>query len=274
MTPNFDLVARPYRWMEYLTFGPCLHRCRTHFLARSAESRHALVLGDGDGRFLAQLLVANPQLHAETVDLSPKMLRLLAHRAHAAHPTSAARLRTHAADARNFIPARQYDLVVTHFFLDCLTQPELEALIARIVPHLEPNARWVVSDFQIPPGPLRLPARFLVRALYFAFRLLTGLRTKQLPDYAAALTTAGFTLADSHVSLRGLLLTQLWEYTPAMQLPPQRPGTPHVPDPVPDPEPAGPSLPEPDPGVFHPDPARPPAAEQAAPPTHSVAGLQ
>jgi hypothetical protein len=37
-------------------------------------------------------------------------------------------------------------------------------------------------------------------------------------------------------------------------LPAQRPKAAAVPDPLPDPEPASPSLPEPDPGVFHPEP--------------------
>jgi hypothetical protein len=37
-------------------------------------------------------------------------------------------------------------------------------------------------------------------------------------------------------------------------LPPQKPKIPDVLDPVPDPEPASPSLPEPDPGVFHHEP--------------------
>jgi hypothetical protein len=39
-------------------------------------------------------------------------------------------------------------------------------------------------------------------------------------------------------------------------LPPQKPKIATIPDPVPDPEPASPSLPEPDPGVYHHDPAR------------------
>lgn len=42
-----------------------------------------------------------------------------------------------------------------------------------------------------------------------------------------------------------------------MLLPLQRSRTVQVEDPVPDPEPASPSLPEPDPGVFHPEPATP-----------------
>jgi hypothetical protein len=39
-----------------------------------------------------------------------------------------------------------------------------------------------------------------------------------------------------------------------MQLPPQRLKVPEIADPVPDPEPASPSLPGPDPGVFHHEP--------------------
>jgi SAM-dependent methyltransferase len=250
---NFDPIARPYRWLEYLTFGPALQRCRTHFLLQLTPCRSALVLGDGDGRFLATLLAANPALQADAVDTSRSMLHLLTQRA----ANFAPRLTTHHTSALAFAPTRTYDLVATHFFLDCLTQPDIETLCARILPHLQPGARWVVSDFRIPTGPMRRPASVLVRALYLAFRVLTGLRTTRLPDHAAALTAAGFTRTAQQLSLAGLLITEIWEYTPAMQLPPQRPKTPTVPDPVPDPEPASPSLPEPDPGVFHREPPPP-----------------
>ncbi|MGA1983852.1 MAG: class I SAM-dependent methyltransferase [Acidobacteriaceae bacterium] len=211
--PDFDLIARPYRWLEYLSFGPALARCRNHFLPQLADRRAALVLGDGDGRFLARLLAANPRLHADAVDLSPAMLGLLTRRAPATH--TAARLRTHHADALTFTPVGPYDLIVTHFFLDCLAQSELDTLCTRIAPCLAPNALWLVSDFRIPPGPFSLPARALVRSLYFAFRALTGLRTTRLPDHAAALRPAGFTRIAQHLSLAGVLTTELWAYTAA-----------------------------------------------------------
>lgn len=261
---NFDRIAAPYRWLEYLTFGPALTRCRNHFLPALADRRRALIFGDGDGRFTARLLASNPHLQADAVDFSPGMLTLLTRRAHAAHPTSATRLHTHIADARHFVPTSRYDLVVTHFFLDCLTEPELHALAARLQPHLTATSVWVISDFRLPTGAVRLPAQALVRSLYFAFRVLTGLRTARLPDHAAALTSIGLTRTAQHLSLGGILTTELWSpactytstagpaYIPTMQLPPQKPRTPYPPDPVPDPEPASPSLPEPDPGVFHP----------------------
>jgi SAM-dependent methyltransferase len=88
--PNFDSLARPYRWMEYLTFGSALQRCRTHFLpqlsGRCPALGTALILGDGDGRFLARLLAANPHLSVDAVDTSAAMLRQLTRRAAAASP--------------------------------------------------------------------------------------------------------------------------------------------------------------------------------------------
>lgn len=211
--PNFDVLAGPYRTLEYLTFGRALHRARTHFLPALAPCRRALILGDGDGRFTAALLAHNPHLHADAVDLSPAMLRALTRRAHAAHPTAATRLRTHCTDARTFVlPAdTSYDLVVTHFFLDCLTTPEVHTLCRNLRRSLAPQAAWLLSDFRILPGALHLPSHLLIRALYLGFRILTGLRTASLPDHIAALSSCGFTRTDQHLSLAGILTSELWQ---------------------------------------------------------------
>jgi ubiquinone/menaquinone biosynthesis C-methylase UbiE len=212
--PNFDLVAGPYRHLEYLTLGRTLERTRLHYLSALTQQRRALVLGDGDGRFLAALLSQNPTLHADAVDASPAMLKLLHQRCNTTVPNVSARLQTHLTSALTFNPAQpkqQYDTVITHFFLDCLTQPEIEALISRTTPMLAPKALWLVSDFHIPTGSMRLPAKLLIRSLYLAFRILTGLRTTQLPDYAKPLTQAGFTRKANHQLLAGMLTTELWQ---------------------------------------------------------------
>lgn len=216
---NFDLIARPYRWLEYLALGRALERCRLHFLPSLLHQKTALILGDGDGRFLAHLLTANPTLQADAVDTSPTMLQLLRHRCEAAAPNAAARLHTHHVNALAFPLTRPYDLVATHFFLDCLTQPDLDALVARIAPSLTPGALWLISDFRIPPGgPLRLPAKLIVRTLYLAFRLLTNLRTTRIPNHHAPLAKAGLTRIAHHHSLAGLLTTELWQtQTPSDQ---------------------------------------------------------
>jgi SAM-dependent methyltransferase len=209
--PDFNFIARPYRWLEYLTLGRALERCRTYYLPLLRDRRHALVLGDGDGRFLAQLLAYNPHLHADAVDRSIAMLRLLRHRSEAATSDANTRLRLFHSNALTFPLAGRYDLVVTHFFLDCLAQAELNALVTRVASALAPGALWLVSDFRIPTGLMRLPARTFVRGLYFAFRVLTGLRTCQLPDYATPLAGSGFVRIAHQHSFAGLLTTELWQ---------------------------------------------------------------
>jgi ubiquinone/menaquinone biosynthesis C-methylase UbiE len=208
--PNFDRVARIYRWAEYLSLGPLLIRTRTRYLPQVAHSRRALVLGDGDGRFLARLLQQNPSIHALAVDTSAKMLHLLRQRCLRAAPRAA--LNTLQASALEITPSRDTDLIVTHFFLDCFPQPEVDALTERIAAQVQPGTLWLLSDFAVPSSRILRPlAALYIRALYLAFRVLTGLRTTRLPDPHEALARAGFMRITRHERLCGLLYTELWQ---------------------------------------------------------------
>jgi len=207
--PQFDKLARVYRWMEYLSFGPALSRCRAEFLPRLADCRHALVIGDGDGRFTARLLAANRLIKVDAIDAGPAMLEALLRRA----GKNAARVRAEVADARLWqaTNAEPYDLVVTHFFLDCLTTAEVRSLAGRIHLASNSNSLWVVSEFAVPQSFFgRIIARPLVAALYAAFGILTGLKVRSLPEYDAALTEAGFRMVRRRTRLCGLLVSEMW----------------------------------------------------------------
>jgi hypothetical protein len=144
------------------------------------------------------------------------MLNLLRTRCERSAPNTRLRLQTHQIEALSYLAATPFktcDLVVTHFFLDCLTQSEVESLAATISTRLTPGAIWLISDFRIPSGLMRLPAKLLVRTLYLAFRILTGLRTDRLPDHASALTRAGFSRISHNHSLFGIFTSEIWTVT-------------------------------------------------------------
>ena len=209
--PNFDRVARLYRWAEYLTLGPLLLRARNHFLPQLPPRHRALILGDGDGRALARLLAQQPHLHALAVDTSAAMLHLLRQRCH----PYADRLQTLHASALApdlFTHLATPDLITTHFFLDCLTQTQLDTLTRLIAAHTSPGALWLISDFG-PPHPrlLRPLATLYIGSLYVAFRILTGLRVTHLPNPQASLHAAGFHRIARHDILFGLIYTEIWQ---------------------------------------------------------------
>lgn len=205
---NFNQLARIYRWMEWFSFGPVLWRCRCTFLEQMKERSAALIIGDGDGRFTARLLRCNSHIYVEAIDASEAMLQQLLLRA----GVHISRVNARVTDARGPLPfGRKFDIVVTHFFLDCLTTMEVESLARNIREKLEPGAQWVISEFAVPENGFgRLFAQPLVSTLYVAFGLLTGLKIRRLPRYRDALEQAGFELIRERRQLLGLLVSEVW----------------------------------------------------------------
>ena len=128
-----------------------------------------------------------------------------------AGPGASQRICLHHADALTWNPTGTYDLIVSHFFLDCFFPHQLEQLFDSVLPHALPGAQWVISEFAIPRNPFAAYfARGIIRWLYRAFGWTTGLRVRALPDYAASLLRRGLILSRTPSYLAGLLCSQLW----------------------------------------------------------------
>lgn len=194
MTPrvSFDRLARPYRLLEYLAFGRDLERARFTHLPRLRDCRSILVLGEGDGRCLEQLVTAAPAARVDCLDLSPAMLDRAA--ARLAGRAAATRVSFRQADLLAVdLPAAHYDAVVTCFFLDCFTATQAEAVMTRIRGSLRPGALWLWADFAVPPaGPARWRAQLWLALLYAFFRQATGLPVRALPPVEPLLAAAGW----------------------------------------------------------------------------------
>jgi ubiquinone/menaquinone biosynthesis C-methylase UbiE len=199
---NCDAIAPHYWWIERLGMGGALERRRRWFLPALGQARRALLLGEGDGRFLRELKAHNNTVLIDCVDLSRGMLRQ-ARRIAGDH-----RVRYHFADVFRFpLPQRTYDLIATHFFFDCFGARELDALIGRIAEATKPGAQWAVSEF----STATVPARLLVSALYLFFRITTGLKTRKLVDHRPAMRSHGFQLKSASQGRGGLVVSELWE---------------------------------------------------------------
>ncbi len=189
---NCDPIAHWYRWLEYAAFGGALRRRREAFLFELGNPKKVLVLGDGDGRFLQSFVALYPQATVDAVDSSERMIELARARAPG--------VSFHLADAREFAFEENYDLAVAHFFFDCFEPGELQTLLGRI--HAK---SWLISEFSSTRWSWPI-----VRALYFSFRLTTGLRVTSLPDHRTALSSLGYRMQQEQPALGGLLVSELW----------------------------------------------------------------
>ncbi|MGH8095006.1 MAG: class I SAM-dependent methyltransferase [Chthoniobacterales bacterium] len=206
---NFDRVARHYRWLETLVFGNQLQEARIAFLREIPRPRRVLVLGEGNGRFLAEFVRAHPTALVDCVEASARMIELARQRVNAAQLHF-----IHANVQDTALKPGTHDLIVTHFFLDCFDEKALSTLIDRLACAATPAAYWLVADFCEPKcGWRRLHARFLIAFMYFFFRAAAGIEARRLVDYRPFLQAKGFILAREVLSPNEMVRSELWRCT-------------------------------------------------------------
>jgi ubiquinone/menaquinone biosynthesis C-methylase UbiE len=211
---RFGRLARAYCWMEYFSFGPYLQQCRRLRILEMMPCRRAVVYGDGDGRFLSELARRRPAMQVVAIDASQEMLRRAAQRMPASAP-----MRLVQADALTYeaaaLPEAPFDLIVSHFFLDCFDEEQLTALLAQVNAAAAEGAKWMISEFAIPDrAGARQIGVVIVSALYLAFGVLTGLKARRLPDHGRVMREKGWRLEDRRTLLQGLLVSECWRRLP------------------------------------------------------------
>jgi hypothetical protein len=122
-------------------------------------------------------------------------------------------------DIRKWTPSAPYDLVVTHFFLDCFVREELKLITAKLAEAAGPGTIWLLADFTIPLGGkmARFHARAWLRVMYLFFRCTTRIAANEIIDPTPFLNRHGFVRVAQKVSRAGMLKSDLfaWHRHPA-----------------------------------------------------------
>lgn len=208
---NFDWLAAHYRWMEWVLAGSKLQRCRTAFLATIPRPRRVLLLGEGNGRFLAAFCRQFPEARVTCVDASPRMLQQARARLQRAGGfTEKVEFVTANVGAWDF-PVAEYDLIVTHFFLDCFRPDQLDELIPKIAASGKAGAHWLVADFcRAPQGWRRWRSGLILSLMYWFFERFSRLPARELTEPDRRIQTQGFHLEQRQSADWELLHTDLW----------------------------------------------------------------
>ena len=209
---SFDALAPRYRTLEWIAFGDDLQRSRIACLGEVVPPRRALVVGEGNGRFLCELLRRHPGVEVDCVDASQRMLELAHKRLERDLPDRLERVRFLQHDLTSWSPpARHYDLVVTHFFLDCFAETQLAAVVERLAQATAENANWLLADFCLPvKGFARLRAQAWLAVMYQFFRVTAGIDARQLIDPTPFMRGEGFALVRQHFFRNGMLKSEMW----------------------------------------------------------------
>ncbi len=209
---SFDRLASAYRTLETLAFGAALQRCRTALLEELQSARQILIVGEGNGRFLVELLRVNPEAQVVCLDSSQRMIGLAQARVRQERPDDVARVQFLCQSiAEVEFENGRYDGLVTNFFLDCF-ETSLPGVIAKIAQSATADATWLISDFRIPErGFGRWEAGFLIGVMYRFFRVFTRIEAARLTSWESSLHAHGFQRRRRELLRHGTLTSELWK---------------------------------------------------------------
>ncbi|MEY2508137.1 MAG: hypothetical protein QOH01_2466 [Verrucomicrobiota bacterium] len=212
---SFDAIAPWYRTLETVAFGNALQRARVACLDDIASARRALIVGEGNGRFLAALLKRQPLVKIDCVDGSERMLELARRHVLKTAPDEISRVAFLQHDVAAWTPRDRYDLIVTHFFLDCFSTRKVGHIVAKLAQAATPNATWLLADFRVPDAGLaRSHASAWLAVMYSFFRSFAGIEASELVDPSPFLRAEGFVLGRQHLFRFGMLKSELWRKQP------------------------------------------------------------
>lgn len=188
-----------------------MQRCRMEHLAEIPLPGRILLAGEGHGRFLPACMRRFPDAQITVVDYSAGMLaKARANLSKAGLPLEAVRF-VHTDMLVWKAPEAEFDLIVTHFFLDCFTAEQVGAVVEKLAAAARPQATWLLADFRTDETGLRgLRARWIVGLLYSFFRFFTRIPARTLVSPDLALRKSGFILHHEKIREWGLLKSQWW----------------------------------------------------------------
>jgi ubiquinone/menaquinone biosynthesis C-methylase UbiE len=206
----FDKLAPWYHFLETISFGNQLQQCRISQLAELSAVKNVLILGDGNGRFLESLLKSTDNSEIESIDISRNMIELANTRI-TSLPNSSKVIFIHSDVFDWDFPKFKYDLVVTIFFLDCFTYPELKNLIEKVSLSLKPEGKLIYGDFNVPNSFCKKTlTSLLLFGMYLFFRIFTRISANSLHDPTSLLIENKFILKNEKYYLWSFLKSQLW----------------------------------------------------------------
>ena len=188
-----------------MVFGLRLNEARQAFFEEVLGADRVLLVGEGNGRFLKSLFRRKRVGSVKVVEKSNAMIRLMKNRV--GRPTKVG-LEFIEADFLRCRLEKEFDCVVTHFFLDLFNPPAQLAVINKLGEITTGNGTWINVDFT---SPRTLAGRVLMWLQYTFFRIVCRIEARRCFDVSTMAVQNGWVVAASRKFLGGFVVARRYK---------------------------------------------------------------
>ena len=208
---SFDRVAPHYDTLARLVFGKSIRRAQLYFLDQIPPNARVLVVGGGTGWLLVELLRRREVAQVTYLEASQQMLTMARQKVRA-NSLSAGRVRFVHGTEQALAPEERFSVVITNFVLDMYAGEVLDHLMQTLAAQLEPDGRWLFTDFRISDQKRhRGWQRLMARAMYGFFHLTAGIAHQSLPPYHQHFLKHEFQMTHERSFYGDFMVSRLYE---------------------------------------------------------------
>ncbi|RDV14652.1 class I SAM-dependent methyltransferase [Pontibacter diazotrophicus] len=215
---GFHRIASFYDRLARLVYSDALEQAQLSLLPHLPQKGRVLVIGGGSGWILDQLLLTGKQLDILYLDAAPAMLQRAQYRFERFQLPHQCMVSFRLGNEQALQPHEQFGVVITPFLLDLFPPSRLTQLMQTLSAALTPTGRWLFADFWPMQQPPPLRQQLLVWGMYTFFGLVSGVKAKQLPDYATHFSSLGFEEKYSSNFYGGMVQAKVFYLSPAQPL--------------------------------------------------------
>jgi ubiquinone/menaquinone biosynthesis C-methylase UbiE len=203
MLNGFDKIAKVYDLLAKMIFGNSIKKAQTHFINRIPEKATVLILGGGTGWILREILKQHTDCKFVYIEASKKMLSYSRAKIVAGSDVQF----VHGTEQE--IPAMEFDVVITNFYLDLFPNEKLREIIIKVKSSLRYEGSWIVTDFV---DENKWWQKFLLKLMYKFFIITCKIEAQHLPDYVGSLRETDLHAIDSRKFFGGFIKTQIFRF--------------------------------------------------------------
>ncbi len=178
MGNNYNSIANIYDALSRLIFQKSIVNAQIFLLQHIPANSKVLIVGGGTGWVLEELSkIHNKGIEIIYVEKSSKMISL----------SKQKNIKNNIVEFINngveeFSPEKKFDIIFTAFLFDNFLPAKIEMVFSKLDQLLEPNGLWLYADFKNDKTNSKWWQKFLLRTMYFFFKITCNIETQQLID--------------------------------------------------------------------------------------------
>lgn len=209
---GFNKIAPFYHAVSMICSLNRIHKSQMWLLSKKMKFSKTLIVGGGDGKFLLEAMKQGLSEQYYYVDLSGAMIKLAQRKIEKQLPLFLDSVVFICGSHQDIPNNQKFDLIITPYFLDCLSDHELSLLMANLHAQLTIGGTWFFADFNIPKDKTRsFIFKNIIQLLYRILNLFCDLEVNSLPDFKKEFCKYKFTLLHEKYFLGGLLVSRIYK---------------------------------------------------------------